>query len=332
MIWRYGQYLPVALFTVGAAIVSTSITWETALRGSWWLPAIGLCLLALGVEVLKPVAVANRMWWFAIPCVLVSGFAEFQAVARGRAGYADTKAVATKDHAADTVSNLRKQLDETKPARASSELRPLVEAAERAAGDCPAKMGPAQRDACRALPQLKSEAARAILIEDLRAKIAAGVEKKLEVRGASEEADALAMIAGWLGVPADGANVDRLMALLLIALFQAASVGSAVVVRGAPAVPASDLSFPEKPINTGPGHEATAVPVVAISGPDPDHELLLSFLSGKGGLYVGSQRSLASVLGWGRNKYDRVIREAREAGTVRVSAQGIELIEQKETT
>lgn len=329
MIWRFGQYVPVCLFTAGAAIVSTSTAWETASRGSWWLPALGLCLLALAVEVLKPVAVARRMWWFATACVLISGMAEFQTIARGRSGYADSRGAEAKDYAANTVANHRTQLEAIQPARSSAELQPLIAAAERAAGACPVNMGPVQREACRSLPLLQSEAARAGLIEGLRAKIEAGGGRVVATKGASEEATALAAIVGWLGVPATAVHVDQMLALLLIALFQVASVGSAACLRTEPTVPATELEQQENVDKSMSSHVPASVPVTAIPAPDPDQELLAVFLRGKGGLYSGSQRSLTELLGWGRNKYDRVIREAKSAGLVKVTERGVELIERK---
>jgi hypothetical protein len=121
------------------------------------------------------------------------------------------------------------------------------------------------------------------------------------------------------------------MVLLLILLYQVASVGAARVAgaSGPPGHggPASEGSSRENPVTAGPGHRATpgrATPEIDVS---PDHELLLAFLRGKGGSFPGSQRALARALGWGRGRYDRVTKPLVDFGVLRVGDGSIDLVE-----
>lgn len=322
MIWRFGQYLPVAFCTLGAAIVSVSTAWDTGILGSWWLPAVGLCCLALAVELLKPVVVRKGMWLFAGACVLISGLAEYQMVARARASYAAGSTVGDAAFASTRADSLRQKLAEIDPARTSAELAPLVQAAQEAAGDCPVKMGPVQRTACQTLPQLKSEAARAKVRESLEKQIAE-VEDKGHGSKSSGRTDEAAALAGLTGLSPQ--FVDQLLALLLIVLFQLASVGSARALASGPAGPFVETTVEENPATAGVG-PGWASGLLAVEKVEPvDHELLVTFLRGKGGSYAGSFRELARLTGWSRNKLDRVKNELVAQGRVAVNKNGISL-------
>ncbi len=327
MIWGYGQYLPVFFCTLGAAIVSVSTAWDTGIRGSWWLPALGLCSLALAAEMLKPVVVRHGMWLFASACVLISGLAEYQMVARARASYASGSTAGDATFAANRATSLRKQLDEIDPARTSAELEPLVKATQEAAGDCPRNMGSVQRTACQSLPQLKSEAARAILREGLAKQIAEVEDKGHSVKGEGRT-DEAAALAGMTGLSPQ--KVDQLLSLLLIALFQVASVGAARAVTPGRTAPLDDLVPRENPITAGPEHRDTAVPLAYENLLPVDHDLVLTYLRGKGGTHAGSQRALRAVFGWGSNKYDRIMKELVRDGRVKVTDEGITLKENKD--
>ena len=327
LIWRFGQYLPVAFCTLGAAIVSVSTAWDTGIRGSWWLPAVGLCCLALAVELLKPVVVRKGMWLFAGACVLISGLAEYQMVARARASYASGSTVQDASFAANRAANLRRQLDEIDPARTSAELAPLVQSSQEAAGECPVKMGPVQRKACQELPALKSEAARAALREGLEKRIAE-VEDAGHVSKSAGKTDEAAALAGLTGLSPQ--LVDQLLALLLIVLFQFASVGASRALVPEPAGPFDGPLPRENPATAGVGPGWASGLLTAEKIEPMDHELLMTFLRGKGGSYAGSFRELARLIGWSRNKLDRVKNELVAQGRVAVNKNGIALKEDKD--
>lgn len=335
MIWGMGQYLslvPVVLMTTGAAIVSVLVAFETAKVGAWWLPAVGLALLALAVEIAKPFAVAARMWGVVLVCITISGLAELQMVSRGRAVYADTasKVEQRDERLSRRRDELARELAAVGPARSEAEMRPLVEAAQAVAGDCPGRMGSAQRDACRRLPALQSEAARA----GERARLLAEIEKiddrqELQQRGKTAEGDALAMVLGWLGARIDPAHVDQTLALLLVVLFQLAHVGSARIAtsfaHGA-RPPSQEAKNAE--ISTGspePDGGANDDDLRHLIAPPDEHELLVTFLRGKGGAYAGSRRQLAELLGWSRRTLDRRLNQMIGAGSVVVTERGLEL-------
>lgn len=322
MIWGFGQYLPAAFCTLGAAIISVSTAWDTGLRGSWWLPALGLCCLALAVELLKPVVVHKGMWFFAGACVLVSGLAEYQMVARARAAYASGSTQGDVAFSAARVASLKSQLDAIAPARTSAELDPLVKAAQEAAGDCPVKMGPVQREACRSLPALKSEAARAILREDLGKRIAE-VEDKGHGSKSAGRTDEAAALAGLTGISPQ--LVDQLLALLLIVLFQIVSVGSARAVPRKTTGPFLEPLPRENPEPAGDGPGWASGLLTSENVAPMDHELLVTFLRGKGGSYPGSFRELARLTGWSRNKLDRVKNELVGQGRVVADKNGLRL-------
>lgn len=263
MIWRALQALALALFVAGSASLSVSFM-MTTLAGMWWPIVYGFVALAVAVEVSKPVAVKaafGSFGWRHVPagivgaviCVSASAYWELQTVSRGREAYA-LSVSGHRERAARLDARrgeITARLAEIGKARTAAELVPLIEATARLAGDCEPIRSATQREACKSLPGLKSEAARATEADRLRAELARMDDRIDDVKvEATAEARSIAAVFARAGVSIEPRTLDALLGPLMVLLLQLGAVSAAAIGTGSARVQVDMQRWRRRPAET----------------------------------------------------------------------------------
>jgi hypothetical protein len=324
------------LASIGLVIASAGFgavyAWQTGSTHGALLGSLAV-VMALSLEVAKPLAVvgmieAGRQWEIgrafllavlASIAILYSLTAELQLMARSRADAVaeragHTQSVADARRARDDA---RRDLDAIGPTRPAAELAPLLASALKLAGDCTRIMTATQRDACKALPQLESEAARAERHGTALAAVQAA-DTTLARAGHAKPADpGVAALASYLAALGLSVQADRLGDWLVLIGVLALEVGSALagllarpVHRYAP-VPI------EQPRQSGVPAEC-AVPVHPPS--DNARTRVLEIITAAGGTVQSGQRALASRAGVSPTRLRQVLDGLAADGVVKVRA------------
>lgn len=343
MFWTACQLLSVILFTACAAVISVSYMLDTFQPVFGWQVAWGFAGAALAMEITKPLAVRAAFgaqgWRGMLPgaigavlCVGISTYIEFQFVAKGRDVHAQKAAVtdARRGVIDERAQRWQGELEQLGHTRTAAEVAPLVQAAEKAAGDCSKILTVAQREACKSLPALRSEAARAVRKAEIEAKIAALEVRSDAVETGTPEAQAVAAILGVVGVSVPLVQVDRLMGPALIILLQMVSVVAAALgPREAPSGSAGTSAHgsPEKypDISTGSPRTTSGserVPEVGDANHEPDQSARARFmavLDACGGELHEGSRAMCNRVGLSRRMLDKVLAQLVSEGLLTVT-------------
>jgi len=349
VIWAVMQWLAIGLFVACSALISTNYMLDTF--EAYGVIAWGFAGFALAIELLKPVSVRAAFgaqgWRYvllgtlgALVCVATSSYWELQVVARGRAAYVEKAGAEKAKAAADDLGKRRKELSDEletiEPARTERELEPLIVAGTRDAGDCSVIRTTMQRDACRSLPQLKSEAGRAQRIGALKQQIAAlDTKAKTIVPEATAEARSIAAAFERFGLTVPADQIDRLLGPVMVGLLQAGAVVAAAIKNAAPSVPQSVPGVPWLYWLTPWRNSTKTLGTIVserVSGDCPDEATendrseqeerarILAVLEAAGGSIEGGQRGLAKQCGTSVQRWRKTVSQLASEGRVKVSA------------
>lgn len=261
-----GEYLkavPAALLVIASAGFGSVFAWQTGQHHGLPL-AILAVTMALGLELAKPLAVVGALraltQWrigtaiglsaLALVAIAYSFTAELQLMATSRANVvAERSEHASADQKAK-LAELKAELRAIGHARSVAEMKPLVAQTELLAGDCRKIVSVTQREACKRLPELQSEAAKAAAIAAVKVKVAE-VEGQIATAKGSREADpAMAALATYLAVfgfavaPATLADVIVLIGVLALEVGSATAgllVAAGVTAGARPLVQAAEV-------------------------------------------------------------------------------------------
>lgn len=306
--------------------------WETGSTHGVILGSLAV-LMALSLEIAKPLAVvgmieAARQWQFgralllavlASIAILYSLTAELQLTARSRAdGIAERAGHSqTVVDARRVRDEARRDLDSLGPTRPAAELAPLLASARKLAGDCTRITTATQRDACKGLPQLESEAARAPRHGEALVRLTAA-DAAIARAGFAKQADPGAIaLASFLAALGTNVAADRLGDWLVLVGVLALEVGSAlagVLARPVQHIASGSCVEPANPVVPAPC-TGTVHPV-----PDSARSRVLAIITAAGGTVQSGQRALAERAGVSPTRLRQVLDGLTADGVVRVRA------------
>lgn len=236
------------LLVIASAGFGMTFAWHQGSHHGWLLALLSV-VMALALEVAKPIAVATALrelgQWniargvavaaLAVVAVAYSLTAEVQLMATARANTVATRSVELNADTLAKRAELKAELDSIIPKpRTSGELKPLIDAAKRIGGDCSRPAGKAARDSCKALPGLQSEAARAARVESLLARLEAQ-EGRYEATKRSRDVDpgasAVATYLGLVfGIKVDSATLADLIVLVGVLALEVGSAAAGLLI------------------------------------------------------------------------------------------------------
>ncbi|MEQ1719330.1 MAG: hypothetical protein ABL907_25635 [Hyphomicrobium sp.] len=324
------------LAALGLVIASAGFgavyAWQTGSTHGVLLGSLAV-VMALSLEVAKPLAIvgmieAGRSWEIgrslllavlASVAILFSLSAELQLMARSRADAVSERAghtLAVVD-ARRIRDDARRDLDAIGPTRPETELAPLLASARRLAGDCTRIMTATQRDACKGLPQIESEAARAERHDKALAALQTA-ETAVAKAGHTKQLDpGPVALASFLAVFGVTVPADRLSDWMVLVGVLALEVGSALA-----GLLARPVQCPASVPSAGPrqsGDSAGAQPPVQ-PVPDSARQRVLDIIAAAGGTVQSGQRALAERAGVSPTRLRQVLDGLSADGVVKVRA------------